>query len=172
GAAPYNIFIDTSLIGLGTNFFNGFYLEWTTGDNIGESSFVASYNESTGEITTVTDFTNPIQVGDKFIMCQVIDFTHASDFGDPENVLAEEVIAAINSQLLGGRAELLEALNSVRLRTSNFQSEGKIQVKGGTANAVLGFSTEEQENQLTNLANVVSNNSDLVGNALAPGYTL
>lgn len=171
-SAPYDTFTDSSLAGLKSGFLDGFYLEFVTGNNEGESSFVSSYNNSTGEITTVSDFSNPISAGDKFILCQVLEFNHAADFGDPENVFAEEVVTAINSQILGGKAEVLDTTNSVRIRTSNYGEEGKIQIKGGSANAILGFSTEEAQNQLTNVAFVVSNNSDTAGNSLAEGYTL
>ncbi|NIT99518.1 MAG: hypothetical protein GWN01_00795, partial [Nitrosopumilaceae archaeon] len=171
-SAPYNNFFDSSIVNVGSNFFNGFYIQWITGDNEGETSFVSSYNNSTGEFNTVTDFTNSIAPGDKFILCQVINFTHATDFADPENVFASEVIEVINNQILGGKAELLTIDNSIRLRTSNFSEEGRIQIKGGTANNVLGFSLVEQENQLTNLANVTSGNSDRNGNPSALGYTL
>src|SRR5690606_25296385 len=53
-----------------------------------------------------------------------------------------------------------------------FESSGRIQVKGGTANSVLAFSTVEQENQLNNLAFVVSQNTDREGNADALGFTM
>lgn len=171
GAAPYNDFIDSALVDYDANLFVGFYIEWTSGNNIGETSFVATYDNSTGQITTATDFTNAILVGDKFRLCQVIDFTHATDFADPVNALASEVIAAINSQLLGGKAEELID-SSVRLRTNTFDETGKIRVVGGTANNVLVFDTEEQSGQLANIANVQSQNSDRDGNPNALGYTL
>lgn len=171
GSAPYDTFIDTGLIGFPTNFFTGFYLEWISGNNKGETSFVASYNNGTGQLSTTSGFTNPVVASDKLILCQVINFTHASDFGDPQNATAAEVIAAVNSQLLGGKAEVL-ADNSVRIRTSNFGPDGKIQIKGGSANAVLGFLLDESSNQLTNLAFIKSGNSDRKGNTVAPGYTL
>lgn len=170
-AAPYNSFIDTELIGYESAFFDGFYLEWVTGNNKGENSFVASYDESTGQIDTISGFTNPVVAGDKFIMCQVLTFVHATDFADPENALASEVVSAINDEILGARAQEL-ITSAVRIRTSNFDEIGKIQIKGGSANSILGFSTQEQENQATNLAYVVSQNSDRNGNPSAIGYTL
>lgn len=171
GSAPYDTFIDTNLIGYEANLFNGFYIEWTSGTNIGQTGLVSSYNNATGQISTVSGFTDPIAIGDKFVMCQVVTFTHASDFADPANASAQEVADAINSQLLGGLAEVTN-LSKVRLKTSNFNSSGKIQVKGGTANSVLAFSTTEQENQLNNIAFVVSNNTDRGGNAAALGFTM
>lgn len=170
--APYENFFDSSIINFGTNFFVGFYLEWITGNNIGDTSFVSAYNTTTGEFTTVTNFTNPIVAGDKFIMCQIIDFVNASDFADSKNATAQEVIDAVNAQILGGKAEILTINNSIRVRTSNFAEEGAIQIKGGTANPILGFSELQQTNQLTNIANIVSQNSDRNGNPAALGFTL
>lgn len=76
---------------------------------------------------------------------QVITFTHASDFEDASAVTAEEVARVINGQatnLFAATGGVLE-YKSVGLRTAN---EGEdYQVTGGTANAVLGFSTTLQE---------------------------
>ena len=169
---PYDSFTDTSLIGYQAGLFVGFELEWTSGNNIGETSRVATYDNATGAVTTVTDFTNPIVIGDKFRLCQVLSFTHVTDFADPENALASEVVAAINAQILGGKAEELES-GSVRLRTSNFGSEGAIEVFAGDANSVLGYTVmSPQFNQETNLANIRSGNSDRDGNPVAIGFTL
>lgn len=170
-AAPYDDFIASGAAGFDANLFNNFYIEWTSGNNIGETSFVSTYDNSTGQITTITDFTNPILASDKFILCQVIDFTHATDFVDDENASAQEVVNVINNQILGAQGEVLVTGRS-RIRTSNFESVGKIQVKGGSSNAVLGFALTEQTNQLTNLAFSVSGNSDRNGNPVANGYTL
>lgn len=171
GSAPYDTFIDTSLIGYEANLFDGFYVEWTSGQNVGQTSFVASYNNVTGQIVVTSGFTDPIVIGDKFVMCQVLTFTHASDFADPANATAQEVVDAINAQILGGIAEVT-TLGKVRLKTASFSSGGKIQVKGGTANSVLAFSTVEQESQLNNVAFVVSQNTDRGGNPDAIGFTM
>ena len=171
GSAPYDTFIDTNLIGYPVGLFNGFYIEWLSGANAGQTGEVASYNEITGQLTTTTGFTNPISVLDKFLLCQIITFVNALDFAIPAQATAQEVATAINKQILGGKSETT-ILNKVRVRTANFAAGGKIQVKGGTANAVLAFSALEQENQLTNLAFVRSRNSDRNGNPLAIGYTL
>jgi uncharacterized phage protein gp47/JayE len=170
-APPYDTLIDISLIGYEANLFVGFYLKWVSGLNVGETALVSSYNNITGQLVTVTGFTNPIALGDKFTLCQVITFTHASDFAYPANATAIEVAAALNSQLLGAVAEIT-TLGKVRLKTANFSSVGKIQVKGGTANGVLAFSTLEQQNQLNNTAFVTSQNTDRLGNAAALGFTL
>ncbi len=169
--APFDDFISTDLIGFDPNLFVGFFIEWLSGANLGETSFISTYTSATGQITTVTDFSNAIVITDRFRLCQVIDFTHATDFVDPQSATAAEVVAAINSQILGGRAE--ENLNSsVRLRTSNFGEDGKIEIFGGSANSVLVYNTTEEVNQLTNLAFLKAQNSDREGNAAAIGYTL
>ena len=171
GVAPYDTFTDTSLIGYTVNLFTGFYIEWISGDNFGQTAFVSSYNNATGQIVTSAGFSNPILVGDKFVLCQVIDFTHAVDFSNANAATAAEVASVINAQLLGGSAEVLSN-NRVRVRTANYNSGGKIQIKGGDANDVLGFSLEEAQNQLTNIAFVKSANSDRDGNPDAIGFTL
>lgn len=171
GSAPYDTFIDTSLIGYEANLFDGFYIEWLSGQNIGQSAFVSSYNNSTGQITCSAGFSNPILVGDKFVLCQVLTFTHATDFADPMNATAQEVVDAINSQLLGGKAQKLDN-NRVRILTTSFDVGASIQVKGGTANSVLAYSTARVESELTNLAFVKSGNSDRNGNPAAIGFTL
>jgi len=171
GSAPYDTFIDTSLIGYEANLFQGFYIEWLSGANVGQTDVVSSYNSTTGEIQVTSGFTDPIATGDKFVMCQILTFTHASDFADPANVTAQEVVDAINAQLNGGIAEVT-TLNEVRVKTANFESSGKIQVKGGTANTVLAFPTAEQDNQLNNIAFVVSQNTDREGNPDAIGFTM
>jgi hypothetical protein len=171
GSAPYNNFFASNLIGFEPSLFNGFYIEWISGNNTGEIDFVSSYSTATGELVTISGTTNPIISGDRFILCQVIEFTHVTDFADPENATAQEVSDSINAVLLGGKAEVL-INNSVRVRTSNFSEDGKVQIKGGSANQVLALSLLEQTNQLTNLANTVTNNSDREGNPDALGYTV
>jgi hypothetical protein len=101
----------------------------------------------------------------------VLTFVHASDFADDENVTTQEVVDAINAQLLGGRAEVLTT-GRIRVRTSNFTEASSIEVLGGSANGVLGFDAGESLNQLTNIAYVKSQNSDRNGNPNALGFTL
>lgn len=170
-APPYDTFIDTSLIGYESNLFNGFYIEWLSGQNIGQTSFVSSYNNATGQIVCSTGFSNPIVATDRFVLCQVLTFTHASDFTDPANATAQEVADAINAQVLGAKASVTDLLE-VRLFTANFGLDGSIQVKGGSANAVLAFSTAEVVSERTNLAFVRTQNSDRNGNSAAIGFTL
>jgi uncharacterized phage protein gp47/JayE len=168
---PYNTFNASSLIGFASSFFTGFHIEWISGNNLGETSSIGSYDESTGQLVTITAFPNPISNSDRFILSQSIEFVHASDFADPTNVSALEVVAAINSKLLGGAAERLSS-GRVRMRTTNFQEQGSIQVLGGSANSLLSFSLESNTNQETNTAFVTSTASDRGGTSLAPGFTL
>lgn len=170
-SAPYNNFFDDTLVDFGSGAFDSFYIEFISGDNTGETSFVASYDEATGEFTTITDFTNPIVAGDKFVLCQVIEFTHASDFGDPENATIDEVLSVINASLLGGRAEELPN-GKLRLRTSSFSENGSIEIKGGSANQILGLETSTSTSQLANLSFQVSGNSDRQGDEDFKGFTL
>lgn len=171
GVAPYDTFIDTKLIGYDANLFDGFYIKWTSGNNLGETAFVSTYNNATGQIVCTSGFTNPILSSDQFELCQVLTFVHAVDFADDENVTTEEVVNAINAQLLGGRAEVLPT-GRIRIRTSNFSEASSMEVVGGSANGVLGFDSGESINQLTNIAYVKSGNSDRNGNPNALGYTL
>lgn len=170
-SAPYDSFTDTSLIGYSTNFFDGFYLEWLTGNNAGLTSTIASYNKATGQVTLDSGMTSAIAIGDKFEICQILEFTHAADFVDPVNATADEVVTAINAQILGGKAEKT-LLSKVRIRTASHGSDGSVCVKGGSAQAVLAYPTDRQENQLTNTAYIRSQNTDREGNASAIGYTL
>ena len=70
---------------------------------------------------------------------QVITFS-AAGFVDHTNATAAEVCAQINAQILGARATVTNTtkvtITSDRKGTSSF-----VEVTGGTANAVLGFST-------------------------------
>lgn len=170
-APPYDTFIDTSLIGYEANLFNGFYIEWTSGQNSGQTSFVSSYNTATGQIVCSSGFSNPIAINDKFTLCQVLTFIHATDFSNPAVVTAQEVVDAINSQILGGKASVLDN-GRVRVATTSFSSSASLQIKGGTANSVLAFSTVLATSELPNIAFVKSSNSDRNGNPADIGFTL
>lgn len=170
-APPYDTFLDTSLIGYEANLFNGFYIEWLSGQNAGQNSFVTSYNNTTGQIVCSSGFTFPVAISDKFVLCQVLTFTHASDFGDPANVFASEVVTAINNQILGGKAQEKDD-HSVRVLTTNFSKDASIQIKGGNANEVLGFPTTKATSELPNLAFLKTDHSDRFGNPAAIGFTL
>jgi hypothetical protein len=160
------------LINYPTNFFVGFHIEFTSGNNIGQTDYIATYNTLTGAVTLVNGVTNSILVSDKFILSQVLNFNHAVNFVDPSNALASEVVTAINNQVLGGLAKVKDVNNAVRLQTTSFASDGAIKILGGTANGVLNFSETSQTNQETNLAYSLSQNSDREGLSGALGYTL
>lgn len=75
-----------------------------------------------------------------------VTFTHSSDFVNSASVTAREVALVINSQLTDLEAlyRTKEDFKALGLRTTNGSTD--FQVTGGTANAVLGFSTALQEN--------------------------
>lgn len=168
---PFDNFISTDLTDFDPNLFVGFYVECVSGNNIGQSSYVGTYNSNTGAVTLAAPFMNAILVGDKFVLSQVLTFIHASDFVDPKNALASEAVTAINNQILGGKSEV-QLNKSVRLRTSNFDLAGEIQIKGGSANTVLGYPLTLATSQLANIANTKSRNSDRAGNPAALGFTI
>jgi phage tail-like protein len=70
---------------------------------------------------------------------QTITF-NAVDFDDIANALADEVAWVIEAQLTGGGASV-EVSGEVTIYTDTYGTTGSIQVTGGTANSVLGFST-------------------------------
>lgn len=74
----------------------------------------------------------------------VVTFTHASDFADVSNVLAEEVVEAINDQLDFLEATTGDRYNFKRVLLRTTFGSTEYQVTGGTANAVLGFPTALQ----------------------------
>lgn len=170
-AAPtYDTFIDTSIIDYAPNLFNGFDIEWTSGQNAGQTSTISAYNSVTGQLTCSSGFTFPIAIGDKFVLSQIITFTHVSDFADPANAFASEVVTALNSRLLGSIAQEIDG--TVRILTTNFDSGASIQIKGGTANSALGYSLAKVDSELPNVASLKTNNSDRFGNPAGIGFTL
>lgn len=70
---------------------------------------------------------------------QTVVFT-AADFVDIDAATAAEVAAALNLQIVGGRALVEDG--AVLLQTDTAGPAGSVQVSGGTANAALGFPTE------------------------------
>ena len=169
-SAPFDTFRATELENYEANTFVGFHAECTSGNNFGETDFVASYTPATGEVSLVTGLTASINIGDRFVLSQVLSFTHATDFADSENVSSEELTNVINTKLKGATAQN-RSTGKVRIRSNNFES-GSIKIVGGTANAILGFSTTEELNQETNVASLQSGNSDRQGLSDALGFTL
>ena len=169
-SAATNQFIASNLAGFDADMLNGFYIKWISGNNSEETSFINAYNATTGEITTVANFTNTILPNDICVLCQTITFTHATDFADSANATAEEVVTAMNSQLLGAKAELLDT--KIRIRTSDLDKDSNIAVVNGSANALLNFVTDLSTSQISNLAFVQCENIDRDGLSVAPGFTL
>lgn len=75
----------------------------------------------------------------------VVNFNHSQDFEDPTGATVNEVATVINSQLT-----FLQALDSCndydtkRVVLQTTEGSAEYQVTGGTANAVLGFTTDLQ----------------------------
>jgi uncharacterized phage protein gp47/JayE len=66
----------------------------------------------------------------------------SGDFALPAAATAEEVAIAINARLPGAMATVIENGTKVRIASNTeLSSSSKIQVTGGSANGVLGFST-------------------------------
>lgn len=86
----------------------------------------------------------------------VVTFTNASDFADPSAATAEEVARVINAQLtfLHAFSDSVLGRNRVGLRTTEGSME--YQVTGGTANALLGFTTTLQQDPDLIIANYPS----------------
>lgn len=70
---------------------------------------------------------------------QTVVFSSA-DFSDIDAATAEEVAAALNVKIVGGRS--LATSQVVVLQTDAAGPAGSVHVSGGTANAALGFPTE------------------------------
>jgi uncharacterized phage protein gp47/JayE len=172
GIPPYDLMLSENLKNYPAGFFVGFHIEFTSGNNIGQTDFINTYVPATGQVTLVNGMPNAILNSDRFVLSQVINFSHVADFADPANAFASEVVAAINAQILGGISKVNDVNNSVRLETTNFNSDGSIEVIGGSSNAVLNFSTTEQTNQEANLAFSLSQNSDREGLEDFLGFTL
>jgi hypothetical protein len=172
-SAPFNNFVASNLAGYGNDFFLGYRIDFTNGANAGEHDFVTLYDSSNGQIITATGFSFPIAASDTFVLSQSLTFVHATDFADPAAVPASELVTVINSQLNGATAEE-RSDGSIRLRSNNLD-DGQIQVLSGsasTANAVLNLDNLLKTNEKSNLAYVVSQNSDRDGLTNYPGYTL
>lgn len=168
--APYLSITDSTMAGYPLGSFIGYHLECVSGNNVGAVASVANYDPLTGKIDTITGFANPIVVGDQFVLSQVMEFVNSTDFADEESATAVEVVSAINKKLIGASAQELSG-GRVRLRTNNL-NDGSIQVIGGSANSLLGFSTVAGENQESNLAFATSQRSDRYGLSAFPGFTL
>jgi hypothetical protein len=75
----------------------------------------------------------------------IVTFTHASDFADPANVSAEEVVEVINTQLTFLEAFTGSRDNYKRVGLKTTEGSAEYQITGGTANTVLGFVTTLQQ---------------------------
>lgn len=72
----------------------------------------------------------------------------SGDFALPTAATAEEVVAAINARLAGASATLIENGTKVRISSNTeLSASSKIQITGGSANTLLGFSTSLVQGQ-------------------------
>lgn len=107
----------------------------------------ATLDCATGQNYDFTSISAPwvlnVIVDGKSANSQTVTFD-AADFTDTSAATAAEVIAVINDQLAGARAELISSDTKVRLISNKTLSSGsKLQVTGGNANGLLGFPTTE-----------------------------
>lgn len=85
---------------------------------------------------------------------QTVTF-QTSDFAVPASGTAEEVAQAINKAIYGGKAKVTTAGTKVTLESDKAGTGSYIEVTGGTANAILSFSTSEVQGT-GNVANIRS----------------
>lgn len=131
---PYNTFRDSSYISNFTinNFFKDFFLKWTTGANLNKMRKIVSYDSITGEFVLDSAVSNPISVGDTFV---VIPRT------------AQNISKFFSSTVitgLGQKAQTEETYtNKLMISSLIAGSEGSVNVTGGTANNIsLMFSSD------------------------------
>lgn len=73
---------------------------------------------------------------------QTVTFT-AGDFVVPATATAEEIVAAINAQIVGGFAKTITAGTEVQIESDTIGVGSYVEVTGGTANGILIFATTE-----------------------------
>ena len=97
-----------------------------------EGATAETYN-FTGGGQTLT-----LKINDGFL--QTITFL-VGDFAVPGAATAEEVAAAINAGIVGGQAVVTSGGTKVSIFADRLGTGSKVEITGGTANALLGFST-------------------------------
>jgi len=142
-----NTLIDTTLSNkftVDTDLVNRF-ITFLTGTNAGLTAPIASYSAGSDTITLTGGLT--VTIGDTYQIddSERIFFSNVigEDFLTPSSATSDEVIAVINKKLKGVASKV--SSNSKILLTSKTEnsSSSKIKVLGGTANAILSFSTIE-----------------------------
>jgi len=79
-----------------------------------------------------------LKINDGFL--QTVTF-QVGDFAVPGAATAEEVAAAINSGIVDGQAVVTATGTKVSIFSDRLGTGAKVEITGGTANAILGFST-------------------------------
>lgn len=121
------------------------YVTFLSGANIGLSAPISAFNVGTNTITLTGGLT--VSTSDAYQIDDVerIFFSNATgeDFINPATASSAEVIAVINKKLKG-MASIVPSTSKIRI-VSNIENskDSKIKIHGGTANALLGFSTAE-----------------------------
>jgi len=121
------------------------YITFLTGANAGSTAPISTYTESTDTIVMTGGFT--VSIGDTYeiVDSERIHFSNIinEDFITPSSATSDEVIAVLNKKLKGVASKVPS--NSKILLTSKTEnsSDSKIKVLGGSANAILSFSTTQ-----------------------------
>lgn len=131
-----------------TGMMVGKYIKFTTGNNIGQSVKIVSYDSGTTTIIVEGGvLSNSIDPGDLYSILKVtrIIFNNLSneDFLTPSSATAEEVVNVINRQLqdvayLASNNTKIQLISKIENSASS-----KIFVLGGTANTILQFPESE-----------------------------
>lgn len=79
-----------------------------------------------------------LKINDGFL--QTVTF-QVGDFAVPGAATAEEVAAAINAAIVDGQASATTSATKVSIFSDRLGTGSKVEITGGTANALLGFST-------------------------------
>jgi hypothetical protein len=105
-------FICEYLIGSGENYFVGWSILWTAGNNSGQTKAITAYNDTTGQFTLNSDCTSDIEISDPFtVRSETVEILNLAGF-DPvagqHNLAVGDMLAAwsidddeSNSRLVG-----------------------------------------------------------------------
>ncbi len=139
-AGPFTTFI-ANITSIAQNFnikftntddLKDFKVKWLTGDNAPTVSTVSAYNASTGQFT-IGALGNSIDVGDTFTIIPATT----------KNVVTYMSNNVVSSLFSVANVESSNNGTKVQITSTTPGTVGAVQVTGGTANAVLNFSTTE-----------------------------
>lgn len=112
-----------------------FTIKWLTGANAGDTSIVSAYDGDTGEFTLTSALTFAISVSDTFTIIPVT----------AKNVATYLSNTAVSSLPNKATVEPVDDGTRIQITSQTVGSMGAVQVTGGTANSVLGFSSTQVE---------------------------